>query len=85
MRKNRNRVIAEEMVHKVADAADSVLIRAGEAAKKRHQARKPKSALRTAGKVALVIGAGAATAYAGRTVLARVNGRIRGRGRSKRR
>ena len=58
MKKNRNRTAATQVVSKVADAADSVLIRAGEAAKKRHQARHAKSGWRTAGKVALVLGAG---------------------------
>lgn len=84
MKKNRNRSAATRVVDQVADATDSMLIRAGEAARKRHQVRHAKSGWRTAGKVALVLGAGAATAYAGRTVLARVNNKTRGRGSSKR-
>ncbi|MGQ0704487.1 MAG: hypothetical protein ACT4PM_15340 [Gemmatimonadales bacterium] len=84
MKKNQNRAGATRVIRKVADATDSVLIRAGEAARKRSRARHAKSGWRTAGKVALVLGAGAATAYAGRTVLARVNARTRGRGSSKR-
>lgn len=84
MKKNRNRSAATRVVDQVADATDSMLIRAGEAARKRHQARQSKSGWRTAGKVALVLGAGAATAYAGRTVLTRVNNKTRGRGSGKR-
>lgn len=60
-------------------AADKMIVKLGEAAKKRQRARKAKSALKTAGKVALVLGAGAATMFAGKSVLARVNARGRKR------
>ena len=64
---------------KVALAADTMLVKLGEAAKKRQRARKAKSALKTAGKVALVVGAGAVTAFAGKSMLSRANGRSRKR------
>ncbi len=81
MKTTKTRVAAERAVRKMADAADDVLIRAGAAAKHRKAARRSQSALRTAGKVALVIGAGAATAFAGKKVLARMNGTKRRAGK----
>ena len=59
---------------RVALAADTMLVKLGDAAKKRQRARKAKSALKTAGKVALVLGATAATAIGARAVMARANG-----------
>ena len=64
---------------KVALATDSMLVKLGEAAKKRQRARKGKSALKTAGKVALMVGAGAVTAFAGKSMLSRANGKSRKR------
>jgi hypothetical protein len=51
-----------------------VIMKLGEAAKKRQRARKAKSALKTAGKVALVLGAGAATVLGARRVMSGTNG-----------
>lgn len=74
MKKAKTRVAAERMVRKVADRTDTLLVRAGESAKKRLRSRNH-SGMKTVGKLALVLGAGAATAYAGRAVVRRVNGR----------
>jgi len=71
--------VGRKAAKQVALAADQMLMKLGEAAKKRQRARRSKAALKTAGKVALVVGAGAVTALAGRKVLARVNGRTRKR------
>jgi predicted house-cleaning NTP pyrophosphatase (Maf/HAM1 superfamily) len=64
---------------KVADRlvlkADEVLAKVGDAAHKRQRRRTAKSALKTAGKLALVTGAGVATVYAGRAVIRRKNGK----------
>ncbi len=73
MKKAKARVTAERVVRKVADKTDSFLVKAGNSARKRLKARNG-SAMRTVGKVALVLGAGAATAYAGRAIATRVNG-----------
>lgn len=62
-----------------AAATDSMLVRIGDAAKKRQRARKAKSALKTAGKAVLLLGAGVATAFAGKKALARRNGKARKR------
>jgi hypothetical protein len=71
------------MAKQVADTTDQFLVRAGESARKRLKARK-RSTLRTVGKVALVLGAGAATAYAGRAIAGRVNnGNSKGKTRKK--
>ena len=67
--------VGAKAAKKVALAADTMLIKLGAAAKKRRRARRAKAALKTAGKVALVVGAGAMTAYAGQRVLARSKGR----------
>jgi thiamine pyrophosphate-dependent acetolactate synthase large subunit-like protein len=67
--------VGKKAAKKVALAADTMFVKLGEAAKKRQRARKAKSALKTAGKVALVVGAGVATAFAGKSMLARANGR----------
>jgi hypothetical protein len=67
-------VAGKKAAKQVALAADAMLIKLGAAAKRRQRARKAKSALKTAGKLALVVGAGAVTAYAGKQALARVNG-----------
>jgi predicted house-cleaning NTP pyrophosphatase (Maf/HAM1 superfamily) len=67
--------VGKKAAKKVALAADTMLVRLGEAAKKRQRARKAKSALKTAGKAALVLGAGAVAAFAGKSMLARANGR----------
>jgi len=72
MRKSKTRASATRMAKQVADQTDRFLVRTGESARKRLKARN-RSALRTAGKVALVLGAGAATAYAGRAIAGRVN------------
>ena len=69
--------VGKKAAKRVALAADTMFVKLGEAAKKRQRARKAKSALKTAGKVALVVGAGAVTAFAGKSVLARMNGRSR--------
>lgn len=74
MKKAKARVTAERVARKVADKTDSLLVKAGDSARKRLRSRNH-SAMKTAGKVALVIGAGAATAYAGRAIASRVNGR----------
>ena len=71
--------VGKKAAKRVALAADTMFVKLGEAAKKRQRARKAKSALKTAGKVALVVGAGAVTALAGKSVLARMNGRSRKR------
>ena len=71
--------VGKKAAKRVALAADTMFVKLGEAAKKRQRARKAKSALKTAGKVALVLGAGAATAIGARSVMARVNGRNRKR------
>jgi hypothetical protein len=73
MKKAKTRVVAERVARKVADATDTLLVKAGDSARKRLHSRKT-TALRKVGKVALVLGAGAATAYAGRAVVNRVNG-----------
>ncbi len=59
---------------RAAAAADSMIVKLGDAAKKRQRARKAKSALKTAGKVALVLGAGAATVFGARRVMSGTNG-----------
>ena len=64
----------KQAVKRVALAADTMLVKLGDAAKKRQRARKAKSALKTAGKVALVLGATAATAIGARAVMGRANG-----------
>lgn len=71
--------VGKKAAKRVALAADTMFVKLGEAAKKRQRARKAKSALKTAGKVALVLGAGAATAIGARAVMARANGRSRKR------
>jgi len=71
--------VGKKAVKRVALAADTMFVKLGEAAKKRQRARKAKSALKTAGKVALVVGAGAVTAIAGKSVLARMSGPSRKR------
>jgi hypothetical protein len=72
--------MGKKAVKKVTLATDTMLMKLGDAAKKRQRARKTKAALKTAGKVALVLGAGAVTAFAGKSALARANGRSRKRG-----
>ena len=72
MRKSKTRVSATRLAKQVADSTDRFLARTGDTARKRLKARN-RSALRTAGKVVLVLGAGAATAYAGRAIAGRVN------------
>ena len=67
--------VGKQAARRVALAADTMLVKLGKAAKKRQRTRKAKAALKTVGKVALVVGAGAVTAVAGKAVLARVNGR----------
>jgi hypothetical protein len=74
MKKSKTRVSANRLAKQVADSTDRFLARTGDSARKRLKARK-RSALRTAGKVALVLGAGAATAYAGRAIAGRANRR----------
>ena len=71
--------LGKKAVKQVALAADDLMVKLGDAAKRRQRARKAKSALKTAGKVALVIGAGAATAIGARRVLAGTNSRGRKR------
>lgn len=73
MRKTKTRVSATRLAKQVADSTDRFLARTGDSARKRLKARN-RSALRTAGKVALVLGVGAATAYAGREIAGRVSG-----------
>jgi hypothetical protein len=82
MRKSKTRVSATRLAKQVADSTDRFLARTGDSARKRLKARN-RSALRTVGKVALVIGAGAATAYAGRAIAGRVNGSGSGTSRGK--
>jgi hypothetical protein len=74
MKKSKTRVSANRLAKQVADSTDRFLARTGDSARKRLKARN-RSALRTAGKVALVLGAGAATAYAGRAIAGRANSR----------
>jgi predicted house-cleaning NTP pyrophosphatase (Maf/HAM1 superfamily) len=71
--------VGRKAAKRVAVAADTMMVKLGEAAKKRQRARTAKSALKTAGKVALVVGAGVATAFAGKSMLARANGANRKR------
>ena len=66
--------VGRKAAKRVALATDTMLVKLGEAAKKRQRARKAKSALKTAGKIALVLGATAATAIGARAVMARTNG-----------
>lgn len=83
MRKSKTRVSATRVARQVADSTDRFLVRTGASARKRLKARN-RSALRTAGKVALVLGAGAATAYAGRAIAGRVkSGNSKGKTRRK--
>ena len=74
---------AKEMGIKAAKkavvATEDMLVKLGDAAKKRQRARKTKSALKTAGKAVLLLGAGVATAFAGKAALARRNGKGRKR------
>ena len=72
MKKSRTSGSATRMAKQVADSTDRFLVKTGQSARKRLKARN-RSALRTVGKVALVLGAGAATAYAGRAIAGRVN------------
>ena len=72
--------LGKNAAKQAALAADTMLMKLGEAAKQRQRARKVKAGLKKAGKVALVLGAGAVTAYAGKRMLDRANGRSR-RGR----
>lgn len=69
--------VGAKAAKQAALAADTMLMKLGEAAKRRQRARKAKAGLKTAGKLALVLGAGAVTAYAGKRMLARANGRGR--------
>jgi len=71
--------VGKKAAKKVALVTDSMLVKLGDSAKKRQRSRRTKSALKTAGKVALVIGAGAATAIGARRILARNNSRGRKR------
>lgn len=79
-----DRTRAKAQVHKVADrarsagegarkriatATDAALVRAGRAAKRRQRGRAVKSALKVAGKAALMAGATAATVVAGRAAV----------------
>lgn len=69
--------VGKKAAKQAALAADTMLMKLGAAAKRRQRARKAKAGLKTAGKLALVLGAGAVTAYAGKRMLARANGRGR--------
>jgi hypothetical protein len=71
--------VGKKAAKRVVLAADTMLMKLGEAAKRRQRVRRTKAALKTAGKVALVVGAGAMTAFAGKSVLERVNSRGRKR------
>jgi len=71
--------VGKKAAKRVGLAADTMFVKLGEAAKKRQRARKAKSTLKTAGKLALVVGAGAVTAFAGKSVLARMSSRGRKR------
>ena len=82
MKKSKTRVSATRLAKQVADSTDRFLARTGDSARKRLKARN-RSTLRTAGKVALVLGAGAATAYAGRAIAGRV-GRGNAKGKTRR-
>lgn len=83
MKKSKTRDSAVRMAKQVADSTDRFLVQTGESARKRLKARN-RSTLRTAGKVALVLGAGAATAFAGRAIAGRVkNGNSKGKTRRK--
>ena len=57
---------------KIEEATDEVLVRAGKAAERRQKRRAVTKALKTAGKVALVAGATAATAVAVRAGVRRL-------------
>jgi hypothetical protein len=65
---------ARKLAKRVANRTDKLLVRAGTSARKRLKSRN-RSKLRTAGKMALVVGVGAATAYAGRRIANRVGTR----------
>lgn len=87
MKKSKARATATRMAKQVADSTDRLLVRTGKSARKRLKARK-RSVLRTAGKVVLALGAGAATAYAGRAIAGRVKrgksiGKPKGKARRK--
>lgn len=71
--------LGKKAVKQVALAADDLMVKLGDAAKRRRRARKAKSALKTVGKVALVVGAGTATVIGARRVLAANNSRGRKR------
>ncbi len=82
MKKSKTRVAAERAAKNVADSTDRFLVRTGQAAEKRMKTRN-RSTMKTVGKVALVVGAGAATAYAGRALAGRMNGKGRSKSKSK--
>jgi hypothetical protein len=60
---------------RLAAAADAALVKAGHAAKRRQRSRTLKSALKTAGKAAIVAGATAASVIAGRAAVRAVRQR----------
>ncbi len=83
MKKSKTRVAAARAAKNLADSTDRFLMRAGQSAEKRMKARN-RSRVKTVGKVALMVGAGAATAYAGRALAGRLNGKSKAKSRSSR-
>ena len=69
------RKAAAKVKAKIVDATDHALVDAGHAAEKRLERRATIKALKTAGKVALVAGATAATAVAVRAGIRRLRGK----------
>ncbi len=68
-------VAGKKIANRLILEADELLARAGDAAHRRQRRRSAKSALKTAGKLALVTGAGVATVYAGRAIIRRRTGK----------
>ncbi|NOT09786.1 MAG: hypothetical protein HOP28_16460 [Gemmatimonadales bacterium] len=61
--------VATAAAMRLAAAADNLIARAGDAAKRRRRARTTKTILKAAGKVALVAGTAGAAVLAGRALL----------------
>lgn len=66
---DRTRSAGEAARKRIITATDAALVRAGRAAKRRQRGRAAKSALKVAGKAALLAGATAATVVAGRAAM----------------
>jgi len=67
-------VAGRKAAKRVADVADGVLVKAGNAARHRQRVRATKATLKKVGKIALVTGAAAATVVGVRAAVRRRNG-----------